>query len=252
MQVTDGTYVCSAHFKSDDYKKRMTFCKRRDLKADVIPTVFSWTKQKTRRKPPRDRASSVLASTSTAASATVTSESTVDGPVAGAPDIEVLNKGQIDHDYTDKAPSLEDQLQSAKQYIAECEAKIVTLNAEKFGLDRFAGDPKMIKFFTGFHSYALLKQFYSCISQYIPTMQTWEQFKRGDTGRKSRGLYCPKLHPIDQLFMFLHKLRLGNLDPELGDKFRVSAATVSRNITTWATCCMLFLVHNLYGQAGNR
>ena len=43
-----------------------------------------------------------------------------------------------------------------------------------------------------------------------------------------------KLLLIDQLFMFMHKVRLGTLDQDLADKFRVSQSTVSRNMVSWA------------------
>lgn len=50
-----------------------------------------------------------------------------------------------------------------------------------------------------------------------------------------------KLSPIDQLFMFLHKLRLGTFDQELADKFDVSQATVSRKTITWANVLYMVL-----------
>ena len=45
---------------------------------------------------------------------------------------------------------------------------------------------------------------------------------------------CKKLPLIDQFFMFCHKIRLGSLDQDLADKFRVSQATLSRNTISWA------------------
>ena len=43
-----------------------------------------------------------------------------------------------------------------------------------------------------------------------------------------------KLQPIDQLLMFLKKIRLGTLDQELAIQFNISQSTVSRNTITWA------------------
>lgn len=91
----------------------------------------------------------------------------------------------------------------------------------------------MIRFYTGFPSYDCLRNFYLSIVPYISTMKTWTQSQRSGT-RKQHLLPAVKLKPVDQLFMFLHKLRLGSLDQDLADKFRVSQSTVSRNTLTWA------------------
>ena len=43
-----------------------------------------------------------------------------------------------------------------------------------------------------------------------------------------------RLFRIDQFFLYMHKVRLGSFDQELGDKFNISQSTVGRTVTTWA------------------
>jgi hypothetical protein len=52
-------------------------------------------------------------------------------------------------------------------------------------------------------------------------------------------MFNNKVHPFDQLLMFMHKLRLGSLDQDISDKFNVSQATVSR--ITWANLMYVIL-----------
>ena len=46
---------------------------------------------------------------------------------------------------------------------------------------------------------------------------------------------------IDQFFLFLHKVRLGNFDEELAVKFNISVSTVSRIVITWANFIYTYL-----------
>jgi hypothetical protein len=64
-------------------------------------------------------------------------------------------------------------------------------------------------------------------------MKSWSQFRRNAASTHQR-FAGGSLLPIDQLFLFLHKLRVGSLDQDLADKFQVSQSTVSRNTVTWA------------------
>lgn len=66
------------------------------------------------------------------------------------------------------------------------------------------------------------------------------QVLRSATSSRTKS-FQGKLHPIDQLFMFLHKLRVGSLDQDLADKFGVSQSTVSRNMITWANFMYVIL-----------
>jgi hypothetical protein len=231
VQVTNNTYVCSDHFTSSDYISRATFCKRRDLKPDAVPSVFNWSKQKAVRKPPTSRhepSYKAEASQSVAMVSPVTENT--QGSVFLFPS---------DHDYDCKPTSVVDQLKAAQEQLAVRDSSMEQLRGQLFGLQRFSNDKKLIKFYTGFVSYELLINFYHSIAQHALSARTWAQVQRGgESDTSSNGLNS--LLPIDQMFMFLHKLRLGSLDQELADKFNVSQTTVSRNTKTW--CNLLYVI----------
>lgn len=145
-----------------------------------------------------------------------------------------------DHDYVCMPPNDSEKLKAACDYISQLETKLKKLESEreieKFGLERFSTNPDMIRFYTGFTSYKLLKSFFNAVSPFCLNMITWNQTQRLRTKQTQKFNEAPtpcKLHPIDQLFMCLHKIRLGSLDHDLADKFNVSQSTVSRNTITW-------------------
>lgn len=145
-----------------------------------------------------------------------------------------------DHDYSDSPVPVEQLLHACHRRIEELESRLEAVNVERFGLERFSANPQMIKFYTGFPNYECLSNFFRAIAPIAVNVKTWSQVKRSSTSTQYRNS-VGKLLPIDQLFMFLHKLRLGSLDQDLADKFRVSQSTVSRNTITWANLLYVIL-----------
>jgi len=137
-----------------------------------------------------------------------------------------------DHDYDEKPATEKDQLAAANEGIAQLEQQLASKQIERFGLERLANDEDKIQFYTGFHSYQCLKMFFQCIVPYAATMRTWSQVQRSSSTTQCRG-FQGKLLLFDQMFLFLHKLRLGSLDQHLADKFAISQSTVSRYVITW-------------------
>ena len=214
---------------------------RRILKPGTVPSVFQWTIEKKQRKPPSRRNCPAAFGSSDAAAAAVASTATdepIEVEVEHVQVTEQLEKctscskcRQNDHDYAAR-PTTQDQLTAARVHISELEHIVTLSNANKFGLERYSTDDKKIKFYTGFKSYKTLIKFYENLTPHIQTMRTWKPANEiGDeTAHASVGF---KLKPIDQLFMFLNKLRLGSFDQDLADKFSVSQSTVSRIVLTW-------------------
>ena len=108
----------------------------------------------------------------------------------------------------------------------------------RFGVHRFAASDAQIRFFTGFPSYKLLEGFFRACQPTALRMIRWSQFQRQQRGESSSMRISEKHHEnillFDQLFLFLHKMRLGNKDEELAEKFNVGPSTVSRVTITWA------------------
>jgi Helix-turn-helix of DDE superfamily endonuclease len=145
--------------------------------------------------------------------------------------------------YGDQPTTANEKLEYTRLYIHECEANIAALEAERFCIDRFTGNNKMITFYTAFKSYETLKAFFHCFAPHLQTMKTWAQVsKAGVFNTECRqAVFSTKIHPFDQLFMFMHKLRLGSSDQDIADRFFVSQATVSRNTITWANLLYVIL-----------
>ena len=142
----------------------------------------------------------------------------------------------MDHDYACTPRSDAEKYQAAKEYIQQLEKKVNEQEIERFGLARYSTNPDDIRFFTGFTSYELLKCFFQALSPHAAKIITWTRYQRLKNKISSKmydtGNNC-KLLPIDQLVMFLNKIRLGTLDQELSIRYNVSQSTVSRNTITW-------------------
>lgn len=147
------------------------------------------------------------------------------------------------HDYCAAPQTAEDKLKSALEYINKLEEIISKQKIDNFGINRFSDDPDMVRFYTGFTSYNLFKFFYDSIVLHAVEMITWNQMQRYKTNKtkKINQSYKSKLILIDQLFLSLHKFRLGSLDQDLADKFDVSQSTVSRNTITWSNFIYVIL-----------
>ncbi|XP_062599736.1 uncharacterized protein LOC134261311, partial [Saccostrea cucullata] len=87
----------------------------------------------------------------------------------------------------------------------------------KLSVESVMNNDKIINYYTGFQDYNHFMMFFHCLGPraYELTYQ------------------CSLLHPKDQLFMTLVKLRQDKEDVELSMLFNVSASTVSRIIITW-------------------
>ena len=149
-----------------------------------------------------------------------------------------------DHDYDAAQQSAESQLQAAQKRIEELEAMVdQQRRPERHFLERFSSNPDKIRFYTGFPSYSLLMAFFNFVLPHAVNMITWNQVQRNNRGEASTmrtGFQC-SLPMIDQFFLFMNKLKLGSFDVDLGDKFGVSASTVSRITTTWANFLYVIL-----------
>lgn len=122
-------------------------------------------------------------------------------------------------------------MQKLKEKEEECEMLKQQLEIERFGIQRFSSDNALISFYTGFSSYITFSAFFYCIKPAATNMQS-AYYACSETvslaGRKRNMLL------IDELFMFLCRLKAGLLEQDLSVRFNCSISTVSRKIVTWA------------------
>lgn len=103
------------------------------------------------------------------------------------------------------------------------------LSMERFGITRFSYDDNMIEFYTGFPTYTLFLIFYNAVK---PTRMRSHYYTQSD---EITGKGRPKaMDPIDELFMFLCRLRCGFLSEDLAVRFNIHKSSVSRKVITWS------------------
>jgi hypothetical protein len=109
---------------------------------------------------------------------------------------------------------------------------------ERFGIYRFGSDNSMIAFYTGFPSYKALTVFFKWIE---PTAQNAHSpyYLPSESISLAGRPRCMLL--IDELFMFLSRLRVGLLEQDLSVRFNCSVATVSRTFLTWVNLLYFIL-----------
>lgn len=71
-------------------------------------------------------------------------------------------------------------------------------------------------------------------------MITWKQ-KQRDSSKPATYLKSEKLPSVDQLFMFLCRVKLGLFEQDLSVRFNISVSTVSRILITWANFLYVML-----------
>ena len=147
----------------------------------------------------------------------------------------------------ERIAALEAELKQEKQKSAALQNQ---LTMERFGVARFTYDNKLISFYTDFATYSMFQSFYECIEPTAKNMQSmyYQSFYEciEPTAKNMQSMYyqasetislsgrkrCMLL--IDELFLFLCRLRAGLLEQDLAVRFNCSVATISRKIVTWA------------------
>ncbi len=109
------------------------------------------------------------------------------------------------------------------------EAKDSEILKYKFCLETFANDDDSICFYTGFQSYKHFMLFYNLIKPSAETMTYYYASGARDSRPDSR---C--MQTIDELFMFLVRIKLNLMEQDIADRFQVNIATISCKMITWA------------------
>ena len=103
-----------------------------------------------------------------------------------------------------------------------------------FRLEDIMHDDRLVKMYTGFMSYELLVAFFDFLG---PAVNNLNYCRTKDTIQSRK----KKLDPFNCLLLTLMKLRLNLTEEDLGFRFGISPATVSRYFITW----ICFLYHHL-------
>ena len=195
LNVTADTRICSLHFEGS--KKSAE---------NPIPTLFPWALEpRKRRKSPTKRSC-----------------------LPPKP-----KKQKLSDQLAQELKMSKAALALADKTIAEQENKIKELEScikaqkvERFGVRKFQGSEGDIRFFTGLPGYGVFMSLFMFLQPLLGQLAY-----RSDSKGSTRP-YKPTpraLEPIDEFFLVLTRLRLGSLEQDLAERFRVSTATISRN-----------------------
>ena len=111
----------------------------------------------------------------------------------------------------------------------KCLKKKLSTKQQPFRIEDIAHDDKKIHFYAGFRSYEILVAFFEFLGPAVDQLQYWGTQQCQSRQRKRSS----KLSPLNQLFMFLIKLKLNLLEEDIAHRFGVSKSLVSKYTITW-------------------
>lgn len=108
------------------------------------------------------------------------------------------------------------------------------LEIERFGVSRFSHDNSKIQFYTGFISLSMFYAFFNFIQ---PAASSMTSYYYKSSAHVNQATFLGRQRTmllIDELFMFLCRLKCGLMEQDLADRFNCHLSTVSRKIITWS------------------
>ncbi|XP_069122756.1 uncharacterized protein [Argopecten irradians] len=246
FKIQKWTVLCSRHFTEKDFRWTVS---RRCLRPQAVPSVFDWTQAGSTRKPPAVRHSRPLQELHSTSS-TLNSNTTYtmdDEPSetdavteCSEPEDPTLvcgstNSGTCIANLKERLLEKELELRAKEEEIKRLKHRV---ELERFGITRFTFDNNMIEFYTGFPTYDVFIGFYSAIKPTASRIKSVYYTYQPESNCKGR----PKsMDPIDELFLFLCRLKCGFLSEDLAVRFNIHASSVSRKVITWANFLYFFL-----------
>ena len=130
-----------------------------------------------------------------------------------------------------RVEALEAENSRLKRDLDKCENK-----RQYFRLEQVKHVDTLIRFYTGFVSYAVFLSFFNFLGPVVNELRY-----RGEKGGQGLRHHVHMLDPVNQLFLTLVKLKLNLKLKDLAFRFGISPSVVSRYINTW----ICFLYHHL-------
>lgn len=111
------------------------------------------------------------------------------------------------------------------------------LKRQAFRIDDIANDNNLVRLYTGFVSFGVLKSFYEFLGPSVNELSYWGGRKTVTPKRRR----LTKLNPMNQFFFTMIKLKLNPQVRDLAFRFCISKSLVSKYVITWIN----FLYHHL-------
>jgi len=231
------------------------------LSLGAEPSIFSWTVDAPKRKPPSNRQPTPTSSKKIEA-AEIEEEfhmeagSICDGqapleyaanetisPVTTPVDPEIGTVQSL----LERIELLERQNLCSEEKIAQLEKEKRVLLDRQFSLDKIKGDDAAILFYTGFPNYNALMSFYDYLKPKLDKIQYWKGEKRLKESQpyqvddKNKPGPSRKLTYLDEMLLVLMRLKAGLFLQDLADRFGISTSLASRICITWINLLYLEL-----------
>ena len=249
--ITDHTRICSRHFlhgnssnvPSFDLGRR--FASPKKISSERSARALKRSQRASSAPIPilSKRALIVTSPSGSCASSTMapTPGSTTDNEPMSASAGEQLFSDYSVHELPSTGESAETNvaLLTARVEFLESETKYLrsvsnVQNIQYFRLEQIAENDSLIRFYTGFVSYALLLNFFEFLGPSVYQLNYWGDSKRKTTRRRKN----MALTPLNQFFLTLIKLRLNLQMVDLSIRFGISTPLVSKYFNTWV--CFLY------------
>ena len=157
--------------------------------------------------------------------------------------------------------TVEETVETLKCEIEQLKEEITKLKEReyifKFGLERFGSSSVDITFYTGFPNYDTLMAFWQYIEPNAANLTYYSNTRNvseivsnvpfphfNAAGKKfpGKGVGAQRsLQPIDELWLFLTRVRLGLFERDLAFRFNISISTVSDIVITWSNYLFVML-----------
>lgn len=124
-------------------------------------------------------------------------------------------------------------------------------DSSKYTFENIVKDDSCAAFYTGIAKKSLVQKLHSLIERFV--RRKWRGFNVGYSLIKRKFTRSPKkfgptskIASIDEFLLTLMKLRLGLLNRDLADRFKISETVCSRIIKTWLAAMRMTLVNLVY------
>lgn len=230
FKVSSRTVVCSLHFKECDYTWTPV---RRKLKKNIVPSQFWWNKQDN----PRSGKATKRTYEQGQSESSEVRELRENLPTAGTSKekIPVFEEIYAETTLEDQVRELESRLEKGQQDLLKAKQEKVLLvkklHLSKFGVERFGTDDRMFHYYTGFANFSHFNCLFSYLEASANSMQSmyYVASETISNAGKPRTMTL-----IDELFMYLCRIRINMQETDLSVRFNCSQSTVSRKLITWA------------------
>ncbi|CAC5408709.1 unnamed protein product [Mytilus coruscus] len=203
------------------------FYYRKTLKLDSVPSVFDWSNQVTTR---RELFRHLVPQKRPRPFSDTENEPGNDVSELGCePGSENHNQDadlSIDSPQKDKIQALDALVKGRDQEIQRLQKKI---EIERFGISRFSTDNSMILFYTRFVSMSIFSAFFNFIKPTANSMISYYYRSHGNANQNIAAGRQRNMLLIDELFMFLFRLKCGLMEQDLAVRFNCHVSTNSHD-----------------------